>query len=120
MAEVTIEIQGLELRGFHGALDEEKQTGQQFLFDVRLVAHDAGVRSDQLADTVDYTKVVSTIREVSESKRFNLIEALAAAIADRLLERFPISRVRVRVRKPEVRLEAPAQWTAASVERVRR
>lgn len=119
MAEVVIEIESLELLGFHGALDEEKREGQRFLFDVQIVAHDAGVRSDQLADTVDYVKVIDCIRRVSEAERFNLIEALAAAVADRLLETFPISRVRVRVRKPEVRLEAPVEWTAASVERRR-
>ena len=119
MSEVTIEVRGLELRGFHGALEEEQREGQRFVFDVTLVAHDAGVRSDQLADTVDYTAVVARIREISDGRRFNLIEALAATIADDLLERFPVSRVRVRVRKPEVKLDAPAEFTAATVERSR-
>ena len=120
MSEVAIEVHGLEVTGFHGALPEERERGQRFLFDVRLVAHDAGVRSDQLADTVDYTEVVARVREVCAGRRFNLIEALAAAVADDLLQRFPASRVRVRVRKPEVRLEARADWTAATIERVRR
>ena len=119
MSEVAIEVRGLELRGFHGALEEEQREGQRFLFDVTVVAHDAGVRSDQLADTVDYTAVVARIREISDGRRFNLIEALAATIADDLLERFPVSRVRVRVRKPEVKLDAPAEFTAATVERSR-
>ena len=119
MSEVAIEVRGLELRGFHGALEEEQREGQRFVFDVTLVAHDAGVRSDQLADTVDYTAVVARIREISEGRRFNLIEALAATIADDLLQRFPVSRVRVCVRKPEVKLDAPAEFTAATVERSR-
>lgn len=120
MSEVFIEIQGLELKGFHGASAEEKKRGQPFVFDVSLVAHDAGIRSDQLADTVDYTQVVACVREVSESRRYNLIEALAAAVADAIVDRFDVSRVRVRVRKPQVVLEAPAEHTAATVERVRR
>lgn len=120
MSEVVIDLQGLELQGFHGALEEERRRGQPFLFDVRLVAHDAGIRTDQLADTVDYTAVVARVREVNESRRYNLIEALAAAVADDLLERFPVAHVRVRVRKPEVRLGAPAEFTAATVERTRR
>jgi len=78
------------------------------------------VRSDKLADTVDYTEVVALIRDVSDQNRFNLIEALAASVADALIERFPISRARVRVRKPEVRLDAPVEFTAATVERTRR
>jgi 7,8-dihydroneopterin aldolase/epimerase/oxygenase len=120
MSDVTIEVRGLELIGYHGALEEEQKAGQRFVFDVTLVAHDAGVRSDQLADTVDYTEVVTRIREVSDGRRFNLIEALAAAVADDLVQHFPVSRVRVRVRKPEVQLELPADYTAATVQRVRR
>jgi dihydroneopterin aldolase len=120
VSEVFIEIQGLELTGFHGATPAEKKRGQRFLFDVTVVAHDAGIRSDQLADTVDYTQIVATICEVSDDHRFNLIEALAAAAADAIVERFDVSRVRVRVRKPEVVLERPAEYTAATVERVRR
>ena len=120
MSQMEIEIDGLELIGFHGATRAEQETGQRFLFDVWLVAHDAGVRSDRLDDTIDYTKVVACIREISDSRRFNLIEALAAAIADTLVERFDVSRVRVRVRKPEVQLDAPAAYTAATIEREHR
>ncbi|HLM32786.1 MAG TPA: dihydroneopterin aldolase [Gaiellaceae bacterium] len=120
MSEIIIQIEGLELRGFHGALAEEKQKGQRFLFDVEVVAHDAGVRSDNLQDTVDYTEVVECVRTISEGRNFNLIEALAASVADSLLERFPISRARVRVRKPEVRLDASVEFTAAIADRTGR
>jgi dihydroneopterin aldolase len=118
--EVGLEIDGLEVYGFHGALPEEREKGQPFLFDVTMIVHDAGVRSDKLHDTVDYTLVADTVREIAGGTRFNLIEALAAAIADALLTRFDISRVRVRVRKPEVKLDAPVAFTAAIVERSRR
>jgi dihydroneopterin aldolase len=120
VTEVLIEIHGLELRGFHGVLERERHEGQRFVFDVQLYAHDAGVRSDKLHDTVDYTEVASRIRAISEGHRFNLIEALGAAIADDLLERFPVSRVRVHVRKPEVILDDPVEWTSATIERSRR
>jgi hypothetical protein len=36
------------------------------------------------------------------------------------MEHFPISRARVRVRKPRVQLTAPAEFTAATIERTRR
>jgi hypothetical protein len=44
---------------------------------------------------------------------------MAAAVADELVERFSLEGVRVRVRKPDVKLEAPVEWTAAIVERRR-
>ena len=118
--EVVIEIEGLEVTGFHGATRREKKEGQPFLFDMYLIAHDAGVRTDQLADTVDYTKVVERVRDICQNRRFNLIEALAAAVVDDLMDAFPLSRARVRVRKPHVRLGLPVEFTAATIDRTRR
>jgi dihydroneopterin aldolase len=118
--EVILEIYGLEIFAYHGVLEREKREGQIFVLDITLTVHDAGVRSDKVSDTVDYTKVAECVREVTTTTRFNLIEALAAAIADALIARFDISRARVRVRKPEVVLSDPVEFTAAIVERSRR
>jgi 7,8-dihydroneopterin aldolase/epimerase/oxygenase len=111
---IQIELSGLELLGYHGADAEEREEGQRFLFDVSVdVGHDP--ESDRLADTVDYREIVDAIREVSDGHRYNLLEALAAAVADELIRRFRIAHVRVRVRKPDVRL--PVEFAAATVER---
>jgi len=118
MSDVTIELRGLELQGFHGATEEERRDGQRFLFDVELDASSAGAETDALEDTIDYREVIAVVREVSDGRAFTLLEALAAAVADALLERFAaVIRVRVRVRKPDVRLEAPVEHAAVTVER---
>jgi dihydroneopterin aldolase len=49
---VTIELTGLLVHGFHGALDWERERGQNFLFDVELEVGEAG-SSDKLEDAVD-------------------------------------------------------------------
>ena len=116
---VFVEIAGLELHGRHGALDEERAGGQTFLFDVELELDLPGAETDVLGDTVDYREVVGLVREVSDARAFVLLEALATAVADALVARFPVTRARVRVRKPEVVLDAPAEFTAATAEAVR-
>ena len=114
---VLVELYGLEIRGRHGAEPEEREREQPFLYDVELeLPEPAG---DRLEQTVDYREVVELVRELSGSRQFTLLETMATAVADALLERFPAERVRVRVRKPEVRLAAPAEHAAASVERSR-
>jgi dihydroneopterin aldolase len=114
---IVVEVEGLELRGHHGASEEEQQRGQTFLFDLRLEVSDAAL-SDRIEDAVDYREVVHLVREISDGRRFALLEALAAAAADAILERFPVEQVRVRVRKPEVRPAGlSVEWTAATVER---
>jgi len=110
---ITIELRGLELFGRHGVLEEERRDGQTFLVDVRLdVGADA--LSDRIEDAVDYRLVVDCVREVSDARAYNLLEALAHAIAAGLLARFPATRARVRVRKPAVPL--PVEFSAAEVE----
>jgi dihydroneopterin aldolase len=113
---MIVEIFGLELQGHHGALDDERESGQRFLFDVRFEVGDEAARSDRLEDAVDYREVAAAVKEISDGRRFRLLEALAQAVAEALMERFPLVSVRVRVRKPDVRLDQPVEWTAATVE----
>lgn len=116
---VTIELLGLELHGFHGATERERTEGQRFLFDVWLDVPADAAASDRLEDAVDYREVVETVQSVSDGRAFHLLEALAEAVVGALLARFPVARARVQVRKPDVRLAAPVEHAAVSVERAR-
>jgi dihydroneopterin aldolase len=116
---VKVELVGLELRGFHGVLDEERREGQRFVFDVELEVGEAAASSDRIEDAVDYRDVAAAVREISDGRRYRLLEALAAAVADALLERFPVTWVQVRVAKPDVRLEPPVVESAVTAVRTR-
>jgi dihydroneopterin aldolase len=97
--------------------DEERQRGQDFLYDIRMTVPDSAI-SDRLEDTVDYREVADAVRELSTARQFALLEALAAAVADLIVERFEVERVSVRVRKPDVRPAGlEVDWSAATVER---
>ena len=114
---IVVEVEGLELEGHHGASAEEQDRGQRFLFDLRLEVSDSAL-SDRLEDTVDYREVARCVRDVSDGRRFALLEALAAAVGDAIVAEFPVDAVRVRVRKPDVRPAGfDVAWTAATVER---
>ena len=95
---MILELEGLAVFGRHGVLDDERREGQEFLYDIRMDVGDAGA-SDRIEDAVDYREVGDCVRAVSASRDFNLIEALASAVADALLERFPLRAVRVSVTK---------------------
>ena len=117
---LAIELQGLELWGHHGVLEEERRDGQRFLVDVELEPrHATAATSDAIEDAVDYRRVVAVVQEVSDGTTFHLLEALAAAIADELVRRLTVTRVRVRVRKPDARLALPVEHAAVVVERAR-
>ncbi|HEV7640836.1 MAG TPA: dihydroneopterin aldolase [Gaiellaceae bacterium] len=95
---MIIELQGLEVFGYHGAYDEEQRDGQLFLWDVQLDVGDRGA-DDDLERALDYTHVAAKIRELSDARRFNLLEALATTVADALYAQFEPQRLKVRVRK---------------------
>jgi dihydroneopterin aldolase len=116
---LTVELRGLELEGRHGVDVEERVTPQPFLFDLWLDVPDDAL-SDRIEDAVDYREVAACVREVSEQRQFHLLEALAAATAQAVLERFAVSRAKVRVRKPAVKLGAPVEYSAATAEASRR
>jgi 7,8-dihydroneopterin aldolase/epimerase/oxygenase len=99
---ITVEVRDLRLFGRHGVHARERERGQDFLFDVELEVGERG-RSDRLEDAVDYVEVARTVQEVSDARTYALLEALASAVADELERRFAPERLRVRVRKPQVR-----------------
>ncbi len=114
---MILELAGLHVFGYHGVEEEEKRLGQLFLFDVQMEVGARGA-SDRLEDAIDYTQVAAAIRELSNAERFDLIEALATRTADLLYERFQPERVRVRVRKPQVKPAGmTVDYSAATVER---
>jgi dihydroneopterin aldolase len=113
---VKIELHGVEVFGHHGATAVEEREGQTFLFDVWLWPR-AEPEADDIERTIDYREVAACVREVSDRERVRLLETLAASLADELIGRFAVERVRVRVRKPHVQLDPPAEYSAVTVER---
>lgn len=116
-----IVLAGMTFQARHGVLEWEKARAQRFEVDVELVldVQPAGL-DDDLARTVDYRAVYGEVRQIVESTTFNLIEALAEAIAHEVLAEQPlVDEVVVRVRKPEVRLDGPLDSAGVEIRRVR-
>jgi dihydroneopterin aldolase len=96
-----IRLRNLQLYAYHGVGEHERKYGGRFEIDVELQAElRAATLSDDLADTIDYVKVQQAVAEVSSSRHYHLLERLAADLASGMIERFPIDRVIIRVRKP--------------------
>ena len=117
---MTIELSGLVVFGHHGYLEEERRLGQRFLVDLWVDVQGEATDTDRIEDTVDYRRLATLVREVFAGPERLLLEGLAGAIADGILERFPaVQRARARVRKPDVVLDPPVDYAAVVVERTR-
>ncbi len=117
---MRIELAGLVVFGKHGYLEEERRLGQRFLVDLWVDVRGEATETDRIEDTVDYRRLAALVREVFAGPERLLLEGLAGAVADGIVERFPaVERVRVRVRKPDVVLDPPVEFAAVVVERPR-
>jgi dihydroneopterin aldolase len=86
--------------GQHGTSKAEQAVGAWFSVDAELVFDLApAALSDDLGATIDYGRVAHRIVEIGTGQRVNLIERLAAMIAETLLREFPAQEITVRVRK---------------------
>ncbi len=104
-----LSLVGMRFEARHGVLDWEKERAQPF--EVDLVVHadlaDAADRDD-LAATVDYAALYEMVRAIVEGPPFNLIEALAGALAGATLAATDpaiVQAVEVRVRKPKAPID---------------
>jgi dihydroneopterin aldolase len=93
--------------GYHGTRPEEHSLGQRFVVDIELHCDlRAAGSSDDLSRTVDYSQVHQQARAIVEGPAVKLTETLAERIAAAVLEQQPlVAAIRVRVRKPNVRLD---------------
>jgi FolB domain-containing protein len=70
-----------------GTTERERAEAQPVVLSVRLhTPLGAAGRSDSLEKSVDYAAIEREIRSLAEHSRYNLVEALAEAVAARILE----------------------------------
>jgi dihydroneopterin aldolase len=107
-----IELRGLRVRGRHGVFEHERRDGQDFLVDITLWLDLArAARSDNLADTFDYGALADAAVAIVAGPPHNLIETVAAEIADGAMHDQRVDAVEVTVHKPS----APIPHTFADV-----
>lgn len=95
-----IHLTGIRCYGYTGYLPEEQVLGQRFEVDLTLWLDLAAAgRSDAIEDTLDYRNAIATVQKLVETAKFALIERLATAIADAVLQSKRVKQVRVRLTK---------------------
>ncbi len=112
-------MRNLKFYGYHGVFEEEQENGQYFHIDAELYLDlmKAG-KSDELKDSIDYSQVFEIIRDITENKKFRLLEKLAESISGEILSRYKeISKVILRVKKPEAPIDGEFDWVGVEITR---
>lgn len=97
-----IELRGLRVRGHHGVLDHERRDGQDFVVDLTVwMDASAAAASDDLADTLDYGALAQRAAAIVGGEPRNLLEVVAAQVADDVLTDMRVQAVEVVLHKPQ-------------------
>ena len=97
----SIQLTGIRCYGYTGYLPEEQVLGQWFEVDVTLWLDlsQAG-KSDDIEHTLDYRSAITLIQQLVKDSKFLLIERLADAIAQALLQLPLVEKVKLQLSKP--------------------
>lgn len=120
MSSDIIAVTGISAFGHHGVLEHERRDGQRFVVDLEVTTDvTAAAVSDDLEDTVDYSALAREVVEIVEGPACDLIETVAARIADQMLTHEGVQRVRVTLHKPEAPVGVPFADVSVTVVRPR-
>lgn len=96
----SIVLKGIQLAARCGVTETERQQPQPLLVDLIFrCPNQSAFQSDHISDTVDYGTITQRIQNIGEGQAFSLIETLAERICQALLHEFPITRLKIWVRK---------------------
>ena len=94
-------IRELPLQAIIGVYDTERIRRQRVTADVTLELDlEEAARTDALTATVDYAQVEAELKQLGETSRFQLLEALAGAMIAKVLEHPRVCAAAVRLEKP--------------------
>lgn len=107
-----IALTGLKVRGHHGVFESEKRDGQDFLVDITVWTDLAGAAADDdLQQTLHYGELAERAAEIVAGPPRDLIETVAAEIADGIMSDGRAHAAEVTIHKPS----APIPLTFADV-----
>lgn len=116
-----VALTGLRQRGFHGVLPAERREGQDFLVDavIELDTRPAAA-ADDLTLAVDYAALAARLAAVVDGEPVDLIETLAARLAEAALADPAADAVTITVHKPQAPVGLPFADVSVTIRRVRR
>ena len=96
----SIIIKDLKINAFCGVTERERSQPQPLSIDLTVrCSNEAAFHSDQLYDTVDYAALTHCIRDIAERQQYSLLEKLTEDLCQVLFEHFPLSHLKIWVRK---------------------
>jgi dihydroneopterin aldolase len=96
----SIIIKGIKLNAQCGVTESERCQPQPILVDLTLrCQNESAFQSDRLTDTLDYADITQCVREIVSNRTDVLLERLTEHICQGLFQHFPLTHLKIWVRK---------------------
>lgn len=116
-----ITLTGLRVRGHHGVYAHEKRDGQNFLVDVTAwLDLTRAAETDDVTETLHYGELAEHVAEIVAGPARDLIETVAAEVADHVMQDERVHAVEVTIHKPQAPIPLPFADVAVTIRRSRR
>lgn len=114
-------VRNLKIFAYHGVNPEEKEDGQNFVFDIdAYVDISVPCVTDNVEDTVSYAKIIKETVRIFTLQKDDLLERAAQRVADGLFESFDkIQSLRILLKKPEAPIKADFEYVGVEIFRER-
>lgn len=113
-----ITLTGLRVRGHHGVFEHEKRDGQDFVTDITLwLDLTPAADGDDLTATVHYGELAQLAAGIVAGPPRDLIETVAAQIADTVMTTWQVYAVEVTIHKPNAPIPLSFDDVAVTIRR---
>lgn len=112
-------IKDLEIYGFHGVYEAEKNIGQRFLISVEISIdlYKAAIKDD-LSSTINYASLCNEIELEFNRNKYDLIETCAEKLCEYILINYTIAeKVKITIKKPWAPIGKSIDYVAVEFER---
>ena len=106
----------MQFHAYHGIHQWEKSCGQTFIVDIELFKNlSRPGKTDSIEDTINYSDIFIEVKKIMEHQSHDLLEFVAELIASKIISKYPINNIKVKIKKPEVKIQ-DAKLDYAAVE----
>lgn len=114
-----IVLKNMKFFGYHGLQAEEQLHGQVFVISIEMkVDLRKPGKTDNIFDTVDYSKIFKIVKNITENLKFKLMEKLAETISEKIFSACnEVRELIININKPHAPIRGDFDWVGVEIRR---
>ena len=109
-------INNFELMASVGAYEVEKEQKQKIIIDLEIyLTNDSETKTDELNQTQDYSQFRTLVKDIIDSRHFQLLEILTDKIYEEIIKNQFVLGVKVKITKPDIFYDCEVAYQLSNI-----